>query len=141
VGYTAVVEQLVDPGKVKPDYQDTYGWTALSWAIGKGCTAVLQSLATGRVDANIRGHYERSPRWWAVLNGHETVITLLLNKNLLEVNAEHINGSTLLLWVVQSGCQSIVTLLLATGKVDISIENRDGWTLMSWQNNTTRTLW
>jgi ankyrin repeat protein len=53
--------------------------------------------------------------WWAVLNGHEAVVGLLLEKGADIEFKDRRYGQTPLLWAAEMGHEAVVKLLLEKG--------------------------
>lgn len=124
-GHEAVVQLLLDTGKVDADLgdcYDSYGWTPLSWAARNGHEAVVKLLLdTENVDVDSKDRYLGyclTPLAWAAQNGHEAVVKLLLDTGKLDVDSKDYYGRTPLSWAAQNGHEAVVKLLLDTGKVD-----------------------
>jgi len=75
-------------------------------------------------------HYQ-TPLLWAVENGHETIVRLLLANPKVDPNSKGNFSWTPLLWAVENGHETIVRLLLANPKVDPDSEGYYGWTPLS----------
>ena len=68
----------------------------------------------------------------AAENGHEAAVQQLLANNLVDVNAEGLDGRTLLSGAAENGHEAVVKLLLASDQVDVNPEDPDGRTPLSW---------
>ncbi|KAF2185905.1 ankyrin [Zopfia rhizophila CBS 207.26] len=66
--------------------------------------------------------------WWAVENGHEAVVKLLLATGKVDVNSKDDHGWTPLRRAAGNGHEAVVKLLLATGKVDVDSKDDLGQT-------------
>jgi ankyrin repeat protein len=96
---------------------------------------LLDSKSSLNYDVDLEDSYGRTPLSWAVKNGHEAVVKLLLNTGKINVNSKDNNGRTLLLWAAEKGNEAVVKLLLDTGKVDVDLKDSYGWnerTPLSW---------
>lgn len=87
-GHKAVVQLLLDTGKVEADAKGKDSRTPLSWAAEKGHEAVVQLLLENKVEADAKDWRRRTPLWWATKNGHEAVVQLLLNTGKVEADAK-----------------------------------------------------
>jgi len=74
-------------------------------------------------DGSIQG---RAPLSWAVGNGYEAVVQLLLAKDGADVNSKDEDGRTPLSWAAANGHEVVVKLLLETGKVDADSKDKVG---------------
>ena len=91
-------------------------------------------LDTGKVDADLKDGYGRTPLWWAAGNGHEAVVKLLLDTGKVDADLkDSAYGQTPLSWAAENGHEAVVKLLLDTGKVDAdSKDSKYGQTPLSW---------
>lgn len=69
---------------------------------------------------------------WAVLNGHEAVVSLLLSKDDVKSDSKDNMGQTPLSLAASSGHETIVKLLLAKDNVDPNFKDILGRTPLSW---------
>ena len=75
----------------------------------------------------------RTPLLWAAMNGHETVVRLLIERDDVDVNAEDSDGKTPLLWAANNRHEAVVRLLIERDDVDVNAkDNKYGQTLLSW---------
>jgi ankyrin repeat protein len=91
--------------------------------------AVKQHLTAG-TDVDARDEDGWTPLHWAVVNGHEETVELLL-ANGSDVNAKDdaFSGETPLHWAAENGHKEIVELLIASGAdVSAKTSRKDGWT-------------
>ena len=160
-GREEVVRLLLREKDIHPDQKDAdSGRTALSWAAGNGhegvvrlflgprlsnpgsigrrwgkAARVVDHLFGGRyVDPNSSSEYGQTPLLWAVENGHEGVVELLLRRGSVNPNPpDTVYGQTPLSWAAKKGHQGIVNLLL--GRKDVNPDIPDtmyGQTPLSW---------
>jgi ankyrin repeat protein len=80
-GHEAVVNLLLETGRVHPDPKDSDGRTPLWQAASNGHEAVVRLLlATGRVNPDSKDNNSLSVLFQAAENGHEAVVKLLLER-------------------------------------------------------------
>jgi len=160
-GHAEVVRLLLQEKNLQPDELDANnGRTALSWAAGNGQEGVVRLFlarqfinpgSVGRqwgksarvvnhlfgeryVNPNSSSKYGRTPLFWAVENGHEGIVKLLLGRN--DVNPDIPDtgyGRTPLSLAAERGHDGIVKLLLE--RKDVNPDAPDmkyGRTLLSW---------
>ena len=89
-------------------------------------------VAMGRANVDSRDKSDRTPLLWAVQNGHEAVVKLLLATGKVDVDSRDKSDRTPLLWAAQKGHEAVVKLLLATGKVDVDAKDKGGLTSLLW---------
>jgi ankyrin repeat protein len=77
-------------------------------------TVVKLLLDTGKVEADSKDKNSRTPLFWAVENGHEAVVKLLLKKG-SEVEMESRGGSTPLQLAALNGHEGVEQLLVIHG--------------------------
>jgi ankyrin repeat protein len=116
-------------------YAKSY-WLQHTWCISEQ-ELVMYSLLCKlfrrkAIDANAVDEYGQTPLWWAVKNGHETIVKLLLANDKVDANAIDEYGETPLMWAAKNGHEAIVKLLLANNKVDAGSKEIDGRTPFSW---------
>ena len=117
-GHGAIVEQLLDTGKVDVDSKDNDCRTPLSWAARKGHEVIVrQLLDTGKVEVNSKNKYGRTLLSFAARKGHEAIVKQLLDSGKVDVDSKDKNGWTPLSLAARNGHEVIVKKLLDTGKV------------------------
>ena len=159
-GHEEVVRLLLRQKHIQPDQQDAKsGRTAFSWAAGNGCEAVVKLFlgprflnpeSIGRrwgkvalaMDVLSFGRYVnpdrscnngRTPLSWAVDNGHEGIVKLLLDQQDVHPDRSNKFGETPLSLAAKNGHEGIVKLLL--GLKDVNPDTPDtghGRTPLSW---------
>ena len=72
-------------------------------------------LNTGKVDADSKDKYGRTPLTWAAYNGQGAVSKLLLDTGNIEADSKDNGGWTPLFWAAQREYETIVKLLLEHG--------------------------
>ena len=148
-GREEVVRILLREKRIQPDqHERPYKRTALSWAAGNGREGVVRLFlarqfinpgGVGRqwgksarvvnhlfseryVNPNRPSKYGRTPLQWAVENGHEGIVKLLLErKDVIPDIPERTHSHTPLSWAAENGREGIVKLLLARKDVNPSI--------------------
>ncbi|KAN0079341.1 Ankyrin repeat-containing domain protein [Elaphomyces granulatus] len=127
-GLTAVVSHLLEIDSSDLNSKDrTYGWSALSWAAGRGFDVVVKLLIDNiggllnmwlpflkgaQVDSVDR--YGRTPLVYAVWNGHVAVVKRLLRAGACINLADEIGG-TALSYAVCNRDNDVLKLLLKKG--------------------------
>ena len=77
-GHEAIVQRLLNTGKIDIDSKDNYGRTPFSGAAWRGHQAIVQLLLNAeKIEIDSKDKYGRTPLWWAASNGHEGVVALL----------------------------------------------------------------
>ena len=132
-GVKAVVELLLETGKVDVNSKDTWGLTPLWWTAQNGHEAVVKLLLeTGKVDVDSKDIWGLTPLWWAAQNGHEAVVKLLLKTGKVNVELKDRDSQTPLLSAAQNGHEAVVKLLLEKGNVNVNSKNSWGQTPLWW---------
>ena len=139
-GHDNIVTLLTKVGRVKVDTVNRSGENALMIAARHGQAGVVQVLLTvpgiqlnerGLYSSDIR-HAEFSALMWAVVNGHNRVVELLVAQRIpyMDVNAACPRGSTSLHLAVEEGNASAVQLLLNHPNIDREVKDEDGETAL-----------
>jgi ankyrin repeat protein len=90
-------------------------------------------LEIGKVGIDLRDNYHRTPLSYAVVEGHEAVVKLLLDTGGMDVESNDIEtGRMLLSLTAESGHEAVVGLLLDTNKVKVDLEDNTDQTPLSY---------
>lgn len=131
-GHRAIVERLLDTGKVDVDLKDNLHMTPLLWAAWRGHeTTVKQLLDTGKVDVDQKDNEHRTILSHAAQNGHETTVRQLLDTGKVDADSKSIRGRTPLSYAAEYGHEAVVERLLETKKVDVNSRGDGGRTSLS----------
>ncbi|RYP51792.1 hypothetical protein DL768_002939 [Monosporascus sp. mg162] len=119
-GHEAIVQLLLNTGRVNADFVDNYYQTPLLLAAKNGHTAIVKLLLdTGKVDADFMANYCQTPLLLAAEKGHEAIVKLLLDTGRVDADWKNkYSGPTPLLLAAKNGHKAIVQLLLNTGRVN-----------------------
>ena len=114
------------------EFQDSVGWTPLSYAVDNGQEAMVKLLLEKGAKANINYNNFDSepPLFYAVTKGYEEIAKLLLEKG---VNLEFKDplGQTVLSYAAEKGKEAVVKLLLEKG-AELETKSRTGRTPLSY---------
>ncbi|KAF2467808.1 uncharacterized protein BDR25DRAFT_291179 [Lindgomyces ingoldianus] len=77
------------------------------------------------------------PVIWAVQNGNEIVVKLLLETGKIDINAKNTCGQTLFWRATSGGHEVVVKLLLETGKVNVEAKDNSGGQTPLWRAAST----
>ena len=77
-----------------------------------------------------KDNYGQTPLSWGAENGHEAVVSLLLDMG-AEIESKDNYGQTPLLWAIRNGHESVASLLFDRG-AEIESKDKDGRTLLLW---------
>ena len=73
----------------------------------------------------------RTPLSWAAEYGHDSVVRLLIERD-VDINVRDKDGRGPLSWAVQKGHEAVARLLIESNKVDINAKDERGRTPLSW---------
>lgn len=119
-GHQAVVELLLETGKINIDSKDEDGRTPLWKAASKGHEPVVKLLLeSGKVDVDSGDKYGHTPLWCAASEGHEAIVKLLLEPGRVNENSYTSLRNTPLWAAASRGHESVVKLLLESGKFNV----------------------
>ncbi|KAF4334671.1 purine and uridine phosphorylase [Fusarium beomiforme] len=130
-GHGAMFSLLVADDRVNPDFRDKDGWSPLLQAARREEKRMVETLLTLEdVDVNARDyHYDCTPLQWAVREGKEEVVKVLLADKRVKGNPT--SALTPLALAVDRGYVTIVELLLASGRADPNDQGEDGQTVLT----------
>ncbi|KPM39643.1 hypothetical protein AK830_g6898 [Neonectria ditissima] len=124
------VEILI--GRTVVDSRDSYGRTALFYAIGQRHEAIVELLLnTGKSNADAKDQRGRTPLSCAVEQGNAAIVKLILDTDRVDVNVQDEEGWRPLSLAVEKGNAAVLKLLLDTGKVVMNAKDRRGRTPLS----------
>ena len=75
---------------------------------------LLRAIRMTLIDVNIEGQDGQTPLWWAMENGHEAVVKLLLETGKVNTESKNQFGETPLSWAAKNGHEAVVKLLERT---------------------------
>ena len=104
------------------------GRTAVSEAAKKGYKEVIKNFLNSCEDLSVREEHGQAAFLTAAFYGHDTVVRLLLDEGVAEVNDRR-KGRTAILEAVNSGHEVMVRLLLERG-ADTAVKNSKGKTAL-----------
>ena len=81
---------------------------------------------------NVEDGNGRTPLYYSVSNGHDSVVKLLLETDSVDAGMSGEHSLTPLAWAAMNGHEAVISLLLATGKVDPNSKDDDGRTPLAW---------
>ena len=85
------------------------------------------------IQINEKGFLGFTPLYFALKEGHNKFVQLLLQTNKVEINQKGLNGEdTALHWTCIFGNSECVRLLLKTNKVEINQKNKHGSTALDY---------
>ena len=105
------------------------GITGLHLTAHFGVESILKLLLqAGKVEADSKDEYGRTPLSWATGSGQEAVVKLLLETGKVEADSKGKDGQTPLSLAAENGHEAVVKLLLETGKVKADSKDEDSQT-------------
>lgn len=118
-GYKAIVDLLLNTGRVDPDSKGEQLQTALHIASQHGSGAIVELLlTTGKVEPDSKNEDGATPLALASAKGHADVVKLLLETEGVDPAARNKDGETPLWNAAAGGHDDVVKLLLDTNRVD-----------------------
>ncbi|RFU79488.1 nucleoside phosphorylase domain-containing [Trichoderma arundinaceum] len=131
-GHKAVVQLLLNTGKVNVNTIDRCRQTPLFWAAGNGHKSVVRMLLEkGKAEADLGDLIDRTPLSIAAENGHRGVVKMLLDTGRVDINLADHNGQTALFKASRGDHVDVVKTLLDTGKADANTRDKFGRTPLS----------
>ena len=96
----------------------------------KNDTLVKVLLKSGKIDVDSRNECGQTLLSWAIKEGHEATINILLDEG-ADLESRDSYGRTPLSWAAEKGHKAFINMLLEKGA---DLESRDsyGWTPLSW---------
>jgi ankyrin repeat protein len=97
-----------------------------------GLTDTMRTLLKNGQRPDLKDSHGRTPLSYAAENGHETMVKLLLEKDVdanSKATGNYLPGLTPLLFAAENGREGIVQLLLENG-IDANSKAKDGWNAM-----------
>ncbi|OAA65130.1 Ankyrin repeat-containing domain protein [Akanthomyces lecanii RCEF 1005] len=107
--------------------------TGLHLAAYFGIEEAVRTLLRKKVNVEPKdSKYGQTPLSWAVRNGHDKAVKLLLDMGKANINSRDRIGRTPLIWASENGHDAVAKLLLVTGKANVDSEDNYGRTPLSW---------
>jgi ankyrin repeat protein len=106
-------------------------FTGLHMASYHGLKESVESLLASNWEIDEHDSYGRTPLLYAVENGHEAVVKLLLERGAVLKTEDSNYGRTPLSWAAENGHKAVVKLLLEKG-AELETKDFSGRTLLSW---------
>ncbi|KAF4122149.1 hypothetical protein GMORB2_7742 [Geosmithia morbida] len=125
--HVAVIELILDSHKVDVNARLYHGSTVLAMAAAAGQTSVVGFMLTRDgidVDAPVNDRVHLCPLSWAVRQGHEGIVRLLINSGAF-VDTKDPNGDTPLCVATRMSHEAIVSMLVRAG-ADVNTRCGDG---------------
>lgn len=115
VGDPEIIQLLLKHG-AKPDIQDSYGRTALIWAVKENRVPAVIELFRGGAGVHIHNVNGDTALWYAATSGYEDIVRLLIERKAKVDNMGHRHSSdTPLIAASTGGYLPVVQLLLDNG--------------------------
>lgn len=126
-GHTNLLRLLLNSGADFSNYKD--GYIPLHEAAEEGQMAALKILLE-KTDVNQTDHHGRTALFYAVEEGHVTIVKYLVNQG-ANVNLKTRSGRTVLSYAAEERQSNIVQFLLDKG-ADASIKDEEGYTALDY---------
>ncbi|KAI8923887.1 ankyrin repeat-containing domain protein [Entophlyctis helioformis] len=108
-----------------------HGWTALHYAVDRGCTEMVQMLlgaATGahRLDVNVQDTVGTTPLMMACKGRHAAIADLLLARHDVDINIQSKAGLSALMIAVSAGNTASCAALAHDARIDMHLAENSG---------------
>lgn len=113
IGSMKLLNMALDKG-LNPDEQDTYGYSALMYAVENGHKKVVEKLLNEKTNVNAYCKNNRTLLMLAAERGHLDVVKLLLDKG-ADINKIKYSNLSALTFAVENRHKKVVELLLDNG--------------------------
>ena len=123
-GHTETVRYLVGLKVVDVNHTDSYGRTALHWAIQEGYRDVMQVLIDAGAGVCVTDNESYTCLTLASVYGHTEIVRYLVGLKEMDVHHADNNGCTALHWAVQEGPPDVVQVLIDAGADMEAKDNR-----------------
>lgn len=108
------------------DAQDSYGWTALFWAVATGNARITNALINARADINIQDSKGFTALTEGVAKGKAGMVQILIAAG-ADLNTQTGNGLTALMWAKDN--LYLANILLKAGAL-LDVQEIDGYTAL-----------
>ena len=129
-----IAKILLDNPEINVNLQDSYGNTALMFAV-KNHEIFLLLIENPNIDVNLQNEDGETALMIAINNSRYEVVKLLINHPNIDVNSQDKHGYTPLMKAMNNSYE-IVKLLLGHSEIDIDIESAYGYTAFQYATNT-----
>ncbi|KAL4947834.1 ankyrin repeat-containing domain protein [Aspergillus filifer] len=131
-----VIVALLDDIRVDIRATNKMGRTALLWALWtrNGYKQIACFLLEKGANLDIKDSSGLTPLWWAVRNGHATIVRLLINTGRVEPNARGSMGGAAFMWATRRGDLAVAKMLFDTSKINLLARDDDGRSVLSWSS-------
>ncbi|UKZ72900.1 hypothetical protein TrVFT333_000537 [Trichoderma virens FT-333] len=92
--------------------------TGLHLASYFGVSEAVNAILQCNLSADVKDSHAATPLQYAVMNGHEDIVKLLLATGQVDPDSCDKRGGTPILYAAKNGHESVVNLLLETGKIN-----------------------
>ncbi|OTA02427.1 hypothetical protein A9Z42_0027950 [Trichoderma parareesei] len=130
--WARVLDLVVTNGLDRQPRKTTLVQVAARYGLPRVLSAILQNTRRIRKDVNLQDEDSRGPLSWAAESGHESIVKMLLDTGMVEIDLSDCFGQTPLAFAAESGHEAIVKLLLDTGEVNINSLDSHHHSPLSW---------
>lgn len=130
--WVRVLNLVVTNGHDRQPKESSLVQVAARYGISGALSAILQHTSQITTNLNSQDEDGRSPLSWAAEYGHDSIVKLLLDTGLVEIDAPDCCYQTPLAFAAEWGREAVAKLLLDTGKVQINARDSHHHTPLSW---------
>jgi len=129
-GDAAAIHALLNAYNIDPNYQDSYGHSALILAARNGHCEAVQRLLDTNADPNLQDSDGATALIYAAAHGHAEVADRLLLMPNINANAQDNDGMTALMYAARNGRIGILKKLLLAKDADRNSQDKRGLTAL-----------
>ncbi|KAI9731134.1 MAG: hypothetical protein M1834_005327 [Cirrosporium novae-zelandiae] len=109
--------------------------TGLHFAAHFGLDKLLLSLIRKNQFLDVRDQNDNTPLTWAVIQGQEATVKLLVDQKNVDADNKNKNGWTPLIFAAENSDENIVKFLAERDDVDTDNKDKNGWTPLIYAAN------
>jgi ankyrin repeat protein len=130
--WARVLDRVVTNGLDRQPEKSSLVQVAARYGLTGLLSAILQDTSRISENVNLKDDYSRGPLAWAAMSDQESIVEMLLDTGLVEIDPGDDFGMTPLALAAENGHEAIVKQLLATGEVNINSRDCHHHSPLSW---------